>query len=109
MRLGVRARSSQARTISRPPTPLGVGFTGGLNGFTSATATAAHEPDQPISLSSPLVRASLAALILYSRSMFPIPTTPAGFDQGVIDVGAIGPEHIGKGTLVLVEAMCLEQ
>jgi hypothetical protein len=38
-----------------------------------------------------------------------MPPTPAVFDQGVIDVGAIGQEHIGKGALVLVEAVRLER
>ncbi len=37
-----------------------------LNGFSFATATAAHEPNLPTSLSSPLVRAFRASLTLYS-------------------------------------------
>jgi hypothetical protein len=39
---------------------------------------------------------------------FPPPAS-AVFDQGVIDVIAIRQEHIGKGVLVLVEAVRLER
>ena len=33
---------------------------------------------------------------------------PAVFDQRVVDVGAIGEEHIGKGAPILVLAECLQ-
>jgi hypothetical protein len=41
--------------------------------------------------------------------VFPIPPAPAVFDQRVIDVGAIGQTHIGKGTSKLVAAVRLEE
>ena len=43
------------------------------------------------------------------RRILPIPPAPAVFDQRVIDVGAIGQEHIGKGAPVLVVAVGLER
>lgn len=43
------------------------------------------------------------------RRIFPIPPATSIFDQGVIDVGAIGQKHISKGASVLVEAVRQER
>jgi hypothetical protein len=69
---------------------------------------AAHEREHPTSPSSPLVRSSLASLVLYSRERTSEPTSTSRPWPGVIDVGAIGQEHIGEDALVLVEAVSLE-
>jgi hypothetical protein len=37
-----------------------------------------------------------------------MPPAPAVFDQRVIDVGAIGQDHVSNGALVLVEAIGLK-
>ena len=43
------------------------------------------------------------------RRILPIPSAPALFDQFVIDVGAVGQEHISNSTPILVLAMSLER
>ena len=43
------------------------------------------------------------------RRILPIPPTPAVLDQRVIDVGAIGQQHIGEGASSLVAAVRLER
>ena len=44
-----------------------------------------------------------------SRRILPIPPAPAVLDERVVDVGAIGQEHISKGASVLVEAVSQER
>ena len=41
--------------------------------------------------------------------ILPIPPAPALFDQGVVDVRAIGQKQIGNGAPVLVLAECLKR
>lgn len=45
--------------------------------------------------------------LLIGWRILPIPPVPAVLDQCVIDVRAIGHEHIGNGALVLVETLRL--
>jgi hypothetical protein len=46
------------------------------------------------------VRSSLASLILYSLERISDTTNTSRFDQRVIDVGAIGQQHIGEGAVI---------
>jgi hypothetical protein len=63
--------------------------------FSSATPTAAHEPDHATSLSFRLARPSLASLILYSLwSVDPIPPAPARFNESVIHVSATARTYL---------------
>jgi hypothetical protein len=61
---------------------------------------------QPLSLSSPVSRQLLVSLASYQLAQAS-PPAPATFDQRVIDVGAIGQEHLGKDSFVLVFALDL--
>ena len=61
---------------------------------TVATPTAARAADQPTSPSWPLVRPSQPFKHRISWRIFPIPPTPTGSDQHVIEVGAIQQGNI---------------
>ena len=71
-------------------------------------------PRRDMSLTHPQAFLRLSCILLEPRefcipgSVFPIPPTPAVFDQRVIDVGPIRQKHIGKGVSRLVAAVHLE-
>jgi hypothetical protein len=66
-------------------------------------APPAPAADQPTGLSVLLGRLAHPSSPV-SPGAYPIPPAPAVFDQRVVDIRAIGQEHIGNGVRVLVVA-----
>jgi hypothetical protein len=63
---------------------------------------------QPTTLSPFLALPSPTLQVGYPRRILPIPPAPTIFDQRVIDVGAIGQDHVSRGAFVLVVTIGLE-
>lgn len=75
----------------------------------SSTPTAGRDVGRTTILASPLSLPLLVIPAWYPPEHTPIPPARTLFDERVIDVGAVGQEHIGKGAPILVLAIDMER